>query len=76
MKQIGSDASHLYALLLDKELIEATDHTRRLAKLHPHIMMMRFDSERSLIKDIPNDLRIPLFTVFDEYAGGAVQTGQ
>ncbi len=73
VKQIGSDAAHLYALLLDKELIAVTEHSRRLAKLHPQIMMMRFDSERSLIKDIPNDLRIPLFTVFEEYAGGAVR---
>ncbi|HYW94831.1 MAG TPA: creatininase family protein, partial [Bacteroidales bacterium] len=73
VKQIGSDASHLYSLLLDKGLIEETEHTKRLAKPYPHIMMMRFDSERSLIKDIPNDLRLPLFRIYSEYADGAAR---
>ncbi len=73
VKQIGSDASHLYSLLLGKNRIETTPHTLRLAKAHPHIMMMRFDSERSVIKDIPNDLRIPLFRIYEQYAGGAVR---
>ncbi len=73
VKQIGPDASHLYSLLLDKGLIESNEHTRRLAKAHPHVMMMRFDNERSVIKDIPNDIRIPLFRIYDQYADGVVR---
>lgn len=73
VKQIGPDTSHLYHLLLEKELIEETEHTKKLAKSYPHIMMMRFDKERSLIMDIPDDLRKPLFRIYLEYADGAVR---
>ncbi|MBN2350909.1 MAG: creatininase family protein [Bacteroidales bacterium] len=73
IKQIGSDAAHLYYMLLDKKLIEKTEHTQKLGKPHPYILKMRFDQERSRIKDIPLDLRKPLFSIYNEYTDGAVR---
>ena len=43
VKQIGSDASHLYYLLLTKNLINQNEHTNRLAKKHAEITKLRFD---------------------------------
>ena len=73
VKQIGSDASHLYYLLLSKNLIAKNDHTRRLGKQHAEITKLRFDKERSTLADMPVHIRKPLFAVFCEYADGAVQ---
>jgi len=73
VKQIGSDASHLYYLLLSKKLIEKNDHTKRLAKPHDEITRLRFDTERSTLSDMPVNIRRPLFDIFCIYADGAVQ---
>lgn len=73
VKQIGPDAGHLYHLLLEKGLISPTEHSKRLARPSPQILKLRFDNERSLIMDIPDDLRVPLFRIFLEYADGAVR---
>jgi hypothetical protein len=73
VKQIGSDAAHLYALLLENKLIEENDFTRKVGKKHPEIMKLRFDQERSNLEDLPNHIRAPLFNIFKEYAEGAVQ---
>ena len=73
VKQIGSDASHLYHLLLSKKLIKRNDHTNRLAKRHDEITKLRFDAERSTLSDMPVDIRKPLFDIFCQYADGAVQ---
>ncbi len=73
VKQIGSDASHLYHLLLVKGLIKKNDHTKRLAKRHDEITKLRFDGERSTLSDMPVDIRKPLFDIFGKYADGAVQ---
>lgn len=73
VKQIGSDASHLYHLLLSKNLIEKNDHTKRLAKQHDEITKLRFDTERSTLSDLPVNIRKPLFDLFCQYADGAVQ---
>lgn len=72
VKQIGSDAAHLYQLLLDKKLIKENDHTKKLGKSHPEILKLRFDKERSRLKDIPVYIRIPLFNLLMLYANGAV----
>ena len=45
VKQLGSDASHLYYLLLSKGLITRNEHTRKLAKEHSEISKLRFDEE-------------------------------
>ena len=73
VKQIGSDASHLYYLLLSKNLISKNDHTRRLGKQHGEITKLRFDKERSTLSDIPVNIRKPLFALLYQYADGAVQ---
>jgi hypothetical protein len=76
VKQIGSDAAHLYQILLDKGLIEDNDHTRKLAKSHPEIMQLRFDKERSKIEDLPAHIVKPLFAIFLEYAEAVIRENQ
>jgi creatinine amidohydrolase/Fe(II)-dependent formamide hydrolase-like protein len=73
VKQPGPDASHLYHLLLDKKLLTATEHTRKMARPHPEIMKLRFDRERSQITDIPVDLREGLYKICLQYSDGAVR---
>lgn len=73
IKQIGSDASHLYHLLLTKNLIPRNDYTEQHARPHPHIMCLRFDNERSMLRDMPMDLREPVLHIFREYAEGVVR---
>jgi len=76
VKQLGSDASHLYYMLAAKKLIAANEHTSRLAKPHPEIMKLRFDKERSNLEDLPEKIRKPLFTILTQYADGAVVRDQ
>lgn len=76
VKQIGSDAAHLYALLLDKGAIERNEYTEHLAKPHPHTVQLRFDNERSMLRDMPSMIRQPVLRIFSEYAEGAVQMEQ
>ena len=73
VKQIGSDAAHLYYLLLNKGLIAKNERTQKLAKPHPEILQLRFDQERSKLSDLPKGIRKPLFTILQEYAQGAVK---
>jgi hypothetical protein len=72
VKQIGSDAAHLYYLLREKELVEVNDHTARLAKAHPEITKLRFDKERSNPEDLPKYIREPLLNILVKYADGLV----
>ncbi len=67
VKQIGSDAAHLYYLLQEKGLLTSK------AKAHPEIMQLRFDKERSHIDGIPFDLRWPLFSILLAYTDGAIR---
>ncbi len=73
IKQIGSDASHLYDLLLGKQLIENNEFTRKVAKPYPEIEKLRFDLERSNLEDLPKHIRKPLFDILSRYANGAVR---
>ncbi|WP_339712315.1 hypothetical protein [uncultured Kriegella sp.] len=73
VKQIGSDAAHLYDLLLQKKLIERNEHTSKIGKPHPEIVKLRFDNERSLLSDLPKHIRKPLFTILSKYSDGAVR---
>jgi len=73
VKQLGSDAAHLYHLLLSQELIERNAHTTRLAREHPEIVKLRFDNERSVISDLPMHIRQPLFNILRQYSDGAVR---
>jgi hypothetical protein len=72
VKQIGSDASHLYHLLMEKNLIQKNEHTTRLAKRHSEITKLRFDKERSNLEDLPLSVRSPLFDLLADYADGSV----
>lgn len=73
VKQIGSDAAHLYFMLLDKDLVERNDFTLKVAKEHPEIMKLRFDQERSNLEDLPKYIRKPLFDILTLYSDGAVK---
>lgn len=73
VKQIGSDASHLYYILLQKGLISKNEHTRKLAKQHSEIIRLRFDNERSNLKDIPVYIRKEILRIFNSYSDGVVQ---
>ncbi len=73
VKQIGSDASHLYYLLLEKNLIARNDFTLKVAREHAEITKLRFDPERSRLEDMPEYVRRPLFDILTLYADGAVK---
>ena len=73
VKQIGSDASHLYYLLIKKNLIAKNDFTKKVAKEHPEITKLRFDKGRSNLGDLPKYIRKPLFDILNQHADGAVK---
>lgn len=73
VKQIGSDAAHLYHLLVSRQLIRKTPLTTRMARPHPEITWLRFDRERSHLADLPVHIRKPLFNILSRYADGAVK---
>lgn len=73
VKQIGSDASHLYHILLEKGLIEKNEHSLKMAKVHSEIVQLRFDNERSMMSDLPKHIRKSLFQILFQYSDGAVQ---
>ena len=70
VKQIGSDAAHLYHLLLASGNLPDTEHVRRLAKAYPRIMQLRFDRERSAMEDLPVAIRRPLMALLYPYSDG------
>lgn len=72
VKQIGSDVSHLFHLLLQKGLITKNQHTARLAQEHKEITNLRFDSERSCLEDLPIQIRKPLYSLLLPHSDGAV----
>jgi hypothetical protein len=73
VKQLGSDASHLFYLLRSKNLILESKHTKSKAKEHPEIMKIRFNKERSNIEDIPTHLRKALYDIYYQYTDGIVK---
>ena len=72
VKQLGSDAAHLFFLLQEKGLVQTEPGAGISPKAHPEIMKLRFDRERSHIDGIPSDLRRPLYSVMLRYADGSV----
>ncbi|RDY58640.1 hypothetical protein [Flagellimonas nanhaiensis] len=70
VKQIGSDAAHLFHLLTEQGHIAKNAYTKRLARSYPRIMHLRFDNERSKMEDLPFHIRMPLFSILTEYADG------
>ena len=73
VKQLGSDAQQLYYMLLEKGLIASTEHTQKMGKHRPEIMKLRFDNERSQLEDLPKYVRNHLFSVYSQYAEGAMK---
>lgn len=73
IKQLDTDASHLYHILLKKNLLEKNEFTKKFAKERPEIEKLRFDKERSNLEDLPKHIRKPLFSIYQQYANGAVQ---
>jgi creatinine amidohydrolase/Fe(II)-dependent formamide hydrolase-like protein/7-cyano-7-deazaguanine synthase in queuosine biosynthesis len=73
IKQLGTDAAHLYHLLLDKNLIPKDSVNAGLARIHPQITKLRFDNERSTLNDLPQKLYKSLLEIYLHYADGSVQ---
>jgi creatinine amidohydrolase/Fe(II)-dependent formamide hydrolase-like protein/7-cyano-7-deazaguanine synthase in queuosine biosynthesis len=73
VKQIDSDAQHLYFMLLQKKLIPKNSANASFAREHPYILKMRFDGKRSALNDMPLDLYKQLIPIFQEYTDGAVK---
>ncbi len=73
VKQIGSDAAHLFHLLLEKELIQKDSLSAGQAANNPEILKLRFDNERSSLNDMPLKLYKELLGIYLNYADGAVQ---
>ena len=71
VKQLESDAAHLYHILLEKNLISKNKHTTKLARKHAEITKLRFDKERSNLIDLPVYTRKKLFGILSSYADGA-----
>jgi hypothetical protein len=67
VKQIGTDASHLYYLLSQKGVLESK------GRAYPEIMSLRFDRERSTTEDLPSDLSTLLYPIMLEHAEGALK---
>ena len=73
VKQLGQDAAHLFHLLLEKGFVEKNEHTIKLAKPHEQILKLRFDNERSMLSDVPSEIRKPLYQYLLQYSNGAVR---
>lgn len=73
IKQIGSDASHLYHLLMESGKLQQNAFTLKAARPHPEILKLRFDRERSCMEDLPEAVRTPLFDILQHYAEGCVR---
>lgn len=73
VKQIGTDAKHLYHLLVEGGILPKNEHTARMAKAHPEIMHLRFDNERSRLEDLPAHVREKVLPLLEEYALGSMK---
>jgi len=71
--QESDGAKHLEYLLSERDLIDLPPEKRRNLKPAPGIMKLRFDSNISPVDGIPVDLRVPLYSIYLEYAEGALQ---
>jgi creatinine amidohydrolase/Fe(II)-dependent formamide hydrolase-like protein len=71
--QEEAGAQHLMHLLTNRKVIapEAAESLNCIAR--PEIMQLRFDSQRSPVHGIPRSLRTVLWSIYLNYAEGAVQ---
>jgi len=70
--QIETDRNHLYYLLINKDLIEPNNFTKKQAKAHPEIFKLRFGNKKSIINEIPEHIRPKLLEIYLHYADGIV----
>ena len=73
VKQLESDAGHLYFLMRNKNLIPDECDAATKAKEHPPTMNLRFRKGISMPNDMPVNLYKELVPVYLQYAEGAVQ---
>ncbi|NNF02124.1 MAG: hypothetical protein HKN22_05530 [Bacteroidia bacterium] len=73
VKQIGSDAQHLYHMLLQNKILPRTAELERMSRNNPEIMSLRFDNQRSCMEDLPEYVRKPLFKILNKYSSGPVK---
>jgi creatinine amidohydrolase/Fe(II)-dependent formamide hydrolase-like protein/7-cyano-7-deazaguanine synthase in queuosine biosynthesis len=73
VKQLETDAAHLFYVLGQKKLIDEHAPVARLARPYPHVMKLRIDKERSNLNDVPLQLMAKLVPIYLEYADGAVR---
>jgi hypothetical protein len=71
--QISDDAEHLAFMLKEKGLISAPDLGNARPRLREHTMKLRFESERSPVEGIPEDIRESLYRIYLQHAAGAVR---
>ena len=72
VKQLGTDAAHLFYLLSQKGIIHTNSNISRLARQNPNVMKLRIDRERSRLNDTPLQLKKQLLPIYLQYADGAV----
>jgi len=70
--QESAGAQHLAFLLSEKGLLRKTSPSMKI-KEHPEIMKARFDTERSPIESVPQDIRGPVLHIFLEHSEGSVK---
>lgn len=64
---------HLLYVLNQKGLISAPSGKDNAFTIHPEVMKLHFDEERSTFDSIPVSLRRPLYRIFLEHTDGAVR---
>ncbi len=73
LHQEAAGAEHLNYLLHQKKLISLREEQVKKLKPHPEILKIRIDNERSPLNYIPQDLRKPLFNIFNKHSKGTVK---
>ncbi|HSG29613.1 MAG TPA: hypothetical protein VLA34_14120, partial [Candidatus Krumholzibacterium sp.] len=70
--QESAGAVHLYWSLSEKGLIDLPEEKRKGLAAHPEIMKLRFDPKRSVLEEVPVDMRKPLLRIMLQHSEGAL----
>jgi creatinine amidohydrolase/Fe(II)-dependent formamide hydrolase-like protein len=73
VRQLDTDAAHLYHMLVRQDLMDPDSPNAGLASEQPVILKLRFDRERNHINEIPLGIMSLLAPVYLQYAEGAVE---
>lgn len=71
--QEAEGARHLMHLLVEREVFSADQVPSAWRQAHPEVMSLRFDPDKSPCKDLPEDVRGPLFRLLLEHANQALR---